>query len=103
MPVLPFAVMRKSSAARAAHREALALGSSAPLRSSAARAALREAPALRSLAPLRSSAARAAHRGQARSYICCNVPFQSGHGCQPWRRAEDRRSAGRASRNIASC
>jgi len=53
----------RSSAARAAHREALALGSSAPLRSSAARAALREALALGSSAPLRSSAARAALRG----------------------------------------
>ncbi|HYQ50526.1 MAG TPA: hypothetical protein VES70_08845, partial [Pseudomonas sp.] len=28
---------------------------------------------------VRSSAARAAHRGQARSYICCNAPFQTGH------------------------
>jgi len=57
---------------------------------------------------MRSSAARAAHRGQVgsphrRSYICCNAPFQSGHGCSPWCMAEDRWGAGSASREIASC
>ncbi len=52
---------------------------------------------------IRSSAARAAHRGQARSYICCNAPFQSGHGCSPWCMAEDRWGAGSASRKIGSC
>ena len=57
----------------------------------------REALVLVSSASMRSSAARAAHRGQARSYICCNAPFQSGHGCSPWRTAEDRWGAGSAS------
>jgi len=61
--VIGFAVGHRSSAARAAHREALALRSLGPLRSSAARAAHREALALGSLAPMRSSAARAALRG----------------------------------------
>ena len=61
---MSYSAPMKSSAARAALRETLALGSSAPLRSSAARAALREALALGSSAPLRSSAARAALRGE---------------------------------------
>jgi len=45
----------------------------------------------------KSRAARAAHRGQARSYICCNAPFQSGHGCSPWRMAEHRWGGGSGS------
>jgi len=119
----------RSSAARAAHREALALGSSAPLRPSAARAALD----LKSAEDPKPIAPRAAlgldHDenaqpipGQGSTQHVSSIPLmitikrpaclptnsssynplQFPHCCSPWRKAEDRWGGSSASRKISS-